>query len=137
MLHIVGKTYAVPREQLEKVAKATFSFLKLSDAEIELKFVSVGEMTRLNRVYRGKNGPTDVLSFGLSDKPLLGQVFICYNFTKEQAKRVSRDLSDEVSLLLTHGILHIAGYDHATKAEEAEMQQIETKILGKVGVERC
>lgn len=137
MFHIVGKTYTVPRELLEKVAKAAFSFLDLSDAEIELKFVSSTEITRLNSVYRDKNSPTDVLSFELDHKPLLGQVFICYTFTRDQAKRADRSLNDEVSLLLVHGILHIAGYDHATEVEEAEMQRLESDILEKVGVARC
>lgn len=136
MLAIVGKTYTVPRELLEKVAKAAFSFLELSEAEIEIKFVSRSEITRLNEVYRQKMGPTDVLSFELEKKPLLGQVFICYNFTKEQAKRLGKTLNDEVALLLVHGILHIAGYDHMNPSEEAEMQKTETKILERVGINR-
>lgn len=136
MLRISGKTYAVPRELLEKAASATFSFLGINDAEIELKFVSVAEITRLNSVYRQVNAPTDVLSFDLEQKPLLGQVFICYNFTKEQAQRVGKTLTDEVLLLLVHGILHISGYDHADKAEEAKMQKAETEILGRVGIKR-
>lgn len=136
MFRIVGKTYSVPVELLEKVAKATFSFLDLPNIEIELKFVSVREISRLNRVYRGKAGPTDVLSFTIDKKPLFGQVFICYTFTKAQAKSLGKTLPDEVALLLTHGILHVAGFDHTSTDEMSIMQKAELDILRKIGINR-
>ena len=129
MFRIVGKTYEVPREKLEKVAQAAFSYLGLNDAEIELKFVSVKEITRLNTVYRKLKKPTDVLSFVLDDKPLLGQVFICYNFTKAQAKALGNTLADESALLLAHGILHIAGFDHENNTDAQAMNRAEKTIL--------
>jgi len=136
MFQIIGKTYEVPREPLEKVAQAAFSFLGLKDAEVELKFVSKSEITRLNAVYRNKERPTDVLSFVIDEKPLLGQIFICYTFTKKQAVEMGKSLTDEVSLLLVHGILHLAGYDHENAAEASDMESQEIAILNKVGVNR-
>ena len=135
MFAVVGSTYQIDRKLLEKVAKATFSYINL-EAEIELKFVSVAEITSFNSVYREVNAPTDVLSFNISDKPLLGQVFICYNFVKKQAKAMGKAFPDEVSLLLVHGILHIAGYDHANAKEEASMQLFEREILNSLGMNR-
>jgi len=136
MFQIVGKTYTVSREYLEKVASAAFSFLSPGRAEVELKFVSVPEITRLNTVYRGKKQPTDVLSFVLDEKPLLGQVFICYNFTKAQAKALGKSIEAETALLLTHGILHIAGFDHENAEEAKVMEKAESEILHKLGIER-
>lgn len=136
MFRIVGKTYTVPRELLEKVAKAAFSHLDLENAEIELKFVSIPEIARLNKVYRGKNGPTDVLSFTIDEKPLLGQLFICYNFASAQAKDLGKTLESEIALLLTHGICHIAGFDHEDGVQATTMEQTEDKILTKVGYSR-
>jgi len=136
MFQIVGKTYEVSRDLLEKVAHAAFSYLKLDDAEIELKFVSLAEITRLNTVYRNMKRPTDVLSFIIDEKPLLGQIFICYTFTKKQAVRMHKSLADEVSLLLVHGILHIAGYDHENTTEAAAMESQEIAILNTMGVNR-
>lgn len=136
MLKVIGSTYSVPKELIEKVATAAFSFLKINDAEIELKFVSIPEISRLNKVYRDKEGPTDVLSFQLEEKPLLGQIFICYTFTKDQASGLGKKMNDEVALLTVHGILHIAGYDHISEAEESEMQEIESQILERVGIKR-
>jgi probable rRNA maturation factor len=135
MFTVVGRTYKVDKKLLEKVAKAAFSYLKL-DADIELKFVTEEEITRLNSVYRGASIPTDVLSFNISDKPLLGQVFICYNFVKKQALNIGKPFPEEVSLLLTHGILHISGYDHTSTQEEKAMQQIEREILKNLGMTR-
>jgi len=136
VLRIVGTTYKVSRETLEKVAEAAFSVLGIQSAEIELKLVSTAEITRLNRVYRDVDKATDVLSFSLDDMPLMGQVFICYNFTKKQAQAEGKLLEDEISLLLVHGILHIAGYDHAELSEEQTMQKMEKIILERVGIRR-
>jgi probable rRNA maturation factor len=136
MLRIVGKTYAIPHKLLEKVAQATFSFLERADMEIELKFVSKAEITRLNSLYRHKDTPTDVLSFVIDDKPLLGQIFICYTLTREQAATMNKSVSDEVCLLLVHGILHVAGYDHVESAPGRVMEIIEEKILSKLGILR-
>ncbi len=135
MFTVVGRTYKVDRKLLEKVAKAAFSYLKL-DADIEFKFVSRAEITRLNSVYRAVNTPTDVLSFNISDKPLLGQIFICYNFVEKQALNIGKPFSDEVSLLLVHGILHISGYDHSSIEEEKAMQHLESEILKSLGMTR-
>lgn len=136
MLTIVGKTYSIPHELLERVAESTSSFIGRDDTEIELKFVSIAEISRLNRVYRNKKGPTDVLSFGLTEKPLLGQVFICYTFARKQAQNANKSLDDEIALLLVHGILHIAGFDHGDDLQTIKMQDMETKILERIGISR-
>lgn len=136
MLEVIGKTYGVSRELLERIAGNALEALEINDAQIELKFVSVPEITRLNSVYRGKNEPTDVLSFTLDNKPLLGQIFICYTFVARQAKSLQKNLMDEVALLLAHGILHIAGYDHLDVKQEAEMLRVETEILNREGISR-
>lgn len=136
MFVVVGNTYQIDHQLLEKVAKSAFSYMDIPSAEIELKFVSTKEILRLNTIYRGVKTPTDVLSFNISDKPLLGQVFICYNLVKRQAERMGKPFAEEVSLLLVHGILHIAGYDHADKETASEMQRIEANTLTKLGMTR-
>ncbi len=135
---IVGTTYTVNRDKLEKVAKATFSHLEIGkrEGEIELKFVSEAEIQRLNKVYRGIDKPTDVLSFNVGVEPLAGQIVICYTYTVSQAKRLNKPVLEEFALLTVHGILHIFGYDHLEQSEEAEMQRIEQEILNTEGIER-
>jgi len=128
-LTIVGNTFKIDRHRLEKVAKATFSFMGDLEGNIELKFISINKMIEINNIYRRINMPTDVLSFSLSKSPLVGQVFICYTYTKNQATFMGKELIDEVSLLLVHGILHIYGLDHKSKDDENKMQNFESKIL--------
>jgi probable rRNA maturation factor len=121
---------------LEKVAKAAFSCLEETEGEIELKFVTDKQIQSLNRVYRGFDKPTDVLSFKISAEPLIGQVFICYTIAVEQAEKADKKAKDEIALLLVHGILHVFDYDHSNKNEENDMQDLEKEILSKVGVKR-
>ncbi len=130
-LTVVGNTYKIKHDLLERVADATFSFLDDIAGDIELKFVSSKKMAELNQSYRRINKPTDVLSFKLSDSPLVGQVFICYTYTKKQAASICNELNDEVCLLLVHGIFHIYGYDHNNEKETEIMQSMEIKILKK------
>lgn len=118
------------------MAKATFSYLPAREGEIELKFVSEREIRELNRTYRDVDAPTDVLSFNISEEPLVGQLVICYTYTKSQAKRLHKMLMDEISLLVAHGILHIFGFDHESKADEDNMQKLETAILDSEGIVR-
>lgn len=126
---LIGPSYKLDKDYLEKVAKAAFSFLPKKKGEIELKFVTVNEIMKLNEKYRQVSKPTDVLSFNISTEPLIGQVFICYNISRKQAEIFEKTLEQEVSLLLAHGILHIFGYDHENETEANEMEEIEKEIL--------
>ncbi len=133
---VVGTTYKVDIEGIRKVAQAAFSYLPEKTGEIEFKFVSKEEIQELNRTYRRIDAPTDVLSFNISEEPLVGQLFICYTYTRDQAKQMRKTIDAEVSLLVVHGILHIFGFDHADATTEAEMQAIEKKILQMEGIAR-
>jgi len=137
ILEVSRTTYRIDKKLLERVAEAAFSFLKVSeDGFIELKFVSIDEITKLNMKYRNILDPTDVLSFNLGDNPVEGQVIICYNFVVEQANKLDKPFNHELSLLLVHGILHIYGYDHANTLEETKMQETERQILKMEGIKR-
>jgi probable rRNA maturation factor len=98
-----------------------------------------GEMRRLNKAYRGKDGTTDVLSFPLLEgKRLaaggtgtlpLGDVVVSLPQAARQAKARGAAARDEVALLLVHGILHLLGYDHATKPQERRMFGLQERLL--------
>lgn len=93
------------------------------------------EIHRLNRQYRGKNKPTDVLSFPLADAlhpHLLGDVVISTETAVRQAKRRSLSLQEELQTLLVHGILHLLGYDHEVSRSEAirmHRKEREVKVM--------
>lgn len=125
----------VPSQQMKKLAKRLLSDLECSDAELSIAFVDDAEMQTLNASYRGKNYPTDVLSFPQDEisgaLALLGDVVISLPTAERQAKEYGNELSYEVARLLVHGILHLVGYEHEEVAEEVaeRMFQKEAALL--------
>jgi probable rRNA maturation factor len=110
-------------------------------SELSIVLTGDGEVKRLNRAYRRKNKTTDVLSFpllegkkmvsGLKEKVLLGDVVISLPQTRRQAVQRGKQFEEELALLLVHGILHLLGYDHATKAQEKKMFGLQDRLLKK------
>jgi probable rRNA maturation factor len=108
------------------------------EAELSLLLVDRETMASLNARWRGKEGPTDVLSFPMDDpsedgeegETLLGDVVICPEVARSSAEALGGTLQGEVELLTVHGILHLLGYDHQTPEEEQEMKAKEEELLG-------
>jgi len=124
-------------------------------AELTLMFVPESAITGLNEKYMGKTGPTDVLSFPLdavesintpgpgslsrspdkatvdfNDLPvLLGDVVVCPEVAQRQAPTHAGNLEDEFALLVTHGVLHVLGYDHESDSDAKKMQSRERELL--------
>lgn len=92
---------------------------------VSVSFVSSSEMRRLNRVFRGKGRPTDVLSFEMNEGYLLGDVMICPQVAKANAKKFGTTYKAEIARLLAHGILHLLGHEHGKK-----MFDLQDKITG-------
>ncbi|TMA55844.1 MAG: rRNA maturation RNase YbeY [Deltaproteobacteria bacterium] len=96
--------------------------LNQTQAELSLALVTDPEIHDLNRRYRGKDRPTDVLSFPLADAlqpSLLGEVVISVETAARQAQRRGHSLPEELQTLLIHGVLHLLGYDHEVSRSEA------------------
>jgi len=92
---------------------------------LSLAFVSKVEIKKLNKKFRKKNKPTDVLSFELRDRNYLGEVVICPEVVEEEGEDVLR--------VFVHGILHLCGYDHENSAKEFEkMEKNQEKYLDKL-----
>ncbi|MDI6816079.1 MAG: rRNA maturation RNase YbeY [Actinomycetota bacterium] len=106
------------------------------DAELSIALVGEETMLDLNASYRGKDYPTDVLSFEAGgDMPtagnlprLLGDVVICPAVAEKQAIEFDQTLNQELSLLLVHGILHLLGYNHDSD-EDAELMEARERLL--------
>jgi probable rRNA maturation factor len=106
--------------------------------ELSIAIVDLAEMAELNERYRGKQGPTDVLSFGCDDpcavvgpdEPVaLGDVVIAPEVAEAQAAEYGHTVEEELNLLLVHGILHLLGYEHDADEDAEAMQQRERAIL--------
>lgn len=107
--------------------------------ELSVAIVDIAEMTELNEQYRGKEGPTDVLSFGCDDpcavvaegEPVtLGDVVIAPEIAEAQAAEYGHTVEEELNLLLVHGVLHLMGYDHEEDSDAEVMQERERALLG-------
>ena len=114
------------------------------DTEVSISFVTDEEIHELNRDYRGVDRPTDVLSFecdgfeGEDDAPLiegmafeLGDIVVAPDVAERQAPEYGLSFADEVSLLITHGLLHLCGYDHMEPDEAQQMEARESELLGE------
>lgn len=120
------------------------------EAEMSVNFVNNKEIQEINRNYRGKNEPTDVISFALQDTrdgevigenlefmPLaLGDIVISVEQAKKQASVLGHSIERELSFLTVHGFLHLLGYDHQDKDSEKYMFRKQNDILGVFGIER-
>ncbi len=107
------------------------------DTEISLRLVDTDEMTTLNETYRGKPGPTNVLSFPADlppgiDLPLLGDIVICAPVVRAEAAEQDKPLAAHWAHMAVHGTLHLLGYDHEHDAEAAAMEALETRILNSL-----
>ena len=110
------------------------------ESELSLVFVDVPAMTELHVEWMDEPGPTDVLSFPMdelrpgvegqeSEPGVLGDVVICPDVAAVQASTAGHSRDDEISLLLTHGILHLLGYDHGEPDEHEEMFGLQGELL--------
>ncbi len=99
-------------------------------------FVNDTYIQALNKAYRGKDKPTDVLSFNYeeerSDSDLGGEIYVSVETAERQAKDHKHSFEDELIKLIVHGILHVHGHDHEEEEDYKKMYAIETLVLGKI-----
>ncbi len=131
------QSVAVDLPLLGRVAASALEMLSVPDgAALEVSFVEPRRMAELKEGALGEREPTDVLAFPMDnvEDPMpgpfvVGDVVICPAVAEEQARAAGHSLSDELGMLLVHGILHCLGRDHATPAEESAMFAEQAAIL--------
>lgn len=106
--------------------------------EIGIRLVDKDESAQLNITYRGKKGPTNVLSFAYPPVPnlpqeSLGDLVLCAPLVNEEAEAQQKSQEAHWAHLTIHGILHLLGYDHVKKKQAAVMEKLEIKILKQLG----
>ena len=127
----------VNRREIRKAAKTVLRLLNLDGAELSILLVGDEEMRGINAEYRGKDRPTDVISFAMSDgefpglnKDILGDVVISLDTARRQAVERGVSIRQEVDFLLIHGILHLNGYDHERgEPERLKMEKKERELI--------
>lgn len=118
-------------------------------SEVSVTFVSNDRIQEINRDYRDKDAPTDVISFALeemgedevvitgADLPrILGDIIISIDRAREQAEEYGHSFERELGFLTVHGFLHLLGYDHMNEQDEKEMISRQKSILDAYGLER-
>jgi probable rRNA maturation factor len=125
--------------KLASLARAFLEKLHLRGVELSLSLVTDAQIRRLNRQWRGKDQPTDVLSFPAGGSPIpghrpLGDVVLSVDTARRAAKAHGTTLDGELALYLAHGLLHLLGHDHHTKAGARRMAREERRLLGHAGL---
>ena len=122
------------REGLLDSRFAQYSSLLTATAHglLELILVDDEKIAQINGDYRGKEGPTDVISFAYleaGEGEIVGDIFISVDTAKRQAEEKGHSLERELAILFVHGLLHCFGFDHNNDEEEAEMEGWAEKVL--------
>lgn len=94
-----------------------------ADYELSISSVTEEDMARVNQTYRGKDGPTDILSFPYSDTS--GEILLYIPKMKIKAEEFEMDFKDYTAFLFIHGLLHLKGYDHGSTMEQQEREWCE------------
>jgi len=140
-----GSRGAITVAELRRVARSVLDAEDVAPAvEVEVVLADEPTVQDLNRLYRGKDEPTDVLSFAAMESeaflaapdeaPSLGEVVICLPIAQSQASDAGRAAPGEIAHLLTHGLLHLLGYDHEEDESESQrMKAREDELLTQLG----
>tara|TARA_R100000365_G_C2747534_1_gene77558 strand:- start:584 stop:1066 length:483 start_codon:yes stop_codon:yes gene_type:complete len=128
---------AIP--DLEQVCQAAFEAARKVEPAtgvVSLMLADDDALHALNRQFRGKDKPTDVLSFpaDVMDRPLLGDIAVAHGVSVADAAEQGKALADHLTHLLIHGYLHLMGHDHETPAEAGIMEALEIKALASLGI---
>ena len=129
-VQLPGAGYAA--RVLREAAKKQSARLGLT-RELSLALVRDRRMRALNREWRGKDRPTDVLSFPQHGRSI-GDVVISLDTARRQAREGGWSLAAELRRLLAHGLLHCLGHDHQTPAQARRMAAAERRLLGREGM---
>lgn len=155
MINFYGEKF---EEIIVDVAEAVLNKIGIlpNDIEVEISFASANEIKEINNENRGIDKVTDVLSFQNiedikipfvkeeytdfinyeNDAVMLGEIIICLDKAKEQAKEYGHSLKREIGFLTCHGMLHLLGYDHETKEQEETMMKLTEDILDSINLAR-
>lgn len=138
--------------EIERAAQAAFTAAapaRPCHYEVAIVLTDDTEMRELNRTWRNKDEPTNVLSFPAGEAPAdsgalvdgtlgdggaLGDIVIAYETTRTEADETGIALSDHASHLIVHGVLHLLGFDHLDDCDAEKMEELERQVLASLGI---
>lgn len=138
-MHFIVRPGTLPRAEATLLlarAKRVLRELGHAKEHVSLVLTNDEEIHELNKQYRAKDKPTDVLAFAMSEgefaehrSSMLGDVIVSVETAAKQAAHAKKTLLDEVSMLVVHGMLHLLGWDHDTKPKERRMKAETDRLL--------
>ena len=131
---------------VERAASAARDCLAASDVAgpVAIRLSNDGEVRELNRTFRGKDTPTNVLSFPapadessshFADEPSMGDIILALETVQREAEIDGKKFESHVAHLVIHGVLHLAGFDHEEHEDAEEMESLEIEVLQRLGIE--
>jgi probable rRNA maturation factor len=117
-----------------RAARATLAAAADGPVQVSLALADDAAVRVLNRDYRGKDKPTNVLSFESGEKPFLGDVVLALETVLAEAENQGKPAADHLTHLVVHGVLHLLGHDHETPAEAKRMERVELAVLAGLGI---
>ena len=113
-------------------------FQQQLDGAVCIRTVGLAESQSLNQTFRGKDRPTNVLSFPADvdvDEPILGDLALCWPVVEGEAVEQGKSVLSHATHLVIHGLLHLLGFDHEEDTQAEEMEALEIRILAELNVE--
>lgn len=131
-------------EEMEKLTSYLVKYMKVENAQFNVIFIDNEKIREINKNYRGIDRETDVISFALEDdekirienERILGDIYISVEKAKIQSEEYGHSFKREICFLITHGFLHLLGYDHMKKEDEEVMFKLQEEILNSYGITR-
>lgn len=138
-VQVAASGRGLPRKPaIARWARAALRGVRRKRVALGVRLVGRRESARLNAVYRGKRGPTNVLSFSFEAPPgaksdLLGDLVICADVVRREARALRRPEAAHWAHMVVHGIMHLRGYDHENDKDAARMERREARTLQALG----
>lgn len=139
-----------PQANIQQWLNTVMTELQLVDKELTVRIVDPAEIQTLNHQYRGKDKPTNVLSFPFempeftyidedqAAGPMsnfLGDIVICAGIVEQESMQQNKPIDHHWAHMLVHGTLHLLGYDHINDEDAEEMEGLEIAVLQKLGID--
>lgn len=144
-IEVINELEQIPEiENIHPLATFALKYMKVENAVMNIIFITQDEIKKINKEYRNIDSVTDVISFALEDDStfveteyrILGDIYICLDRAKHQARDYNHSLKREICFLTIHGILHLLGYDHITEKDEKIMFKLQEEILNEFGIKK-
>jgi len=137
-VQIAVEGFTLPSTQDMELWVKTALRESMAQAELTIRIVDITESQMLNHTYRGKDKPTNVLSFPFEAPagialPLLGDLVVCAAVVEQEARDQNKPAHAHWAHMIVHGCLHLLGYDHIEDIEAEEMESLETQLIESLG----